>query len=173
MCYALCTRITMINKPRFQAIYSLITRCDTIADIGADHGKVAHYIAKSNLCKTLIVNDISPHSLQKAKIRLDVLKSVDNIKSSTALPNIKFIVCCGSELAAHIDTPIDCAIIAGIGGKEILKIVTGLMPKSAILSPQKNADITKTALKNLGYTIEKDLEIIDDRRKYAIFKINS
>ena len=52
---------------RLQAVAALFTPCETGADIGADHGKLSCYLLAHNICKKMIVTDISAGSLSKAK----------------------------------------------------------------------------------------------------------
>ncbi|MCL2848072.1 MAG: class I SAM-dependent methyltransferase [Firmicutes bacterium] len=160
-------------QTRLQTICSLIPKACVIADVGTDHGLVSEFIVRNKLCDTLIVNDISKQSLQKAIDRLGKFEINNNVGVNIARPQIMFINCCGSEITAKINLKIDCAVIAGMGGKEILKIMNSLMPKQAVLSPQKNVDVVRSELIAMGYEIVEDLEIIDKKKRYSIMLIRN
>ena len=149
---------------RINTICSYVPTADTIADIGADHGKVSAFIYRHGLAKNLIVNDISVASLEKAKRLFSKHKINDNV-------NLQFICADGIELEKLTNKKIDCAIIAGMGGGEIKKILTALKPKAAILDPRKNITELKESLKDLNYTIKSEEEITDKKRKYKILYI--
>jgi len=137
-----------------------VPKADTIADIGADHGKVSAYIYRNSFAKNLIVNDISADSLQKAKKLFDTLKP-----NGTAA---QFILSDGADLKSLISIPIDCIIIAGLGGREITKIITALMPPIAILDPRKNIPELRQSLLELDYQFIADTHIQDKGRFYDI-----
>jgi len=159
-----------MKQLRLQTICSLIPKVEVIADIGTDHGMVAEFIIKNNLCNTLIVNDISKLSLQKA---VDRLSKFDTVVAGINRPKIIFADCCGSEVTHKTNIQIICAVIAGMGGKEILKIMEGLKPQEAVLSPQKNVDIVRVELVEMGYSIIEDLEITDKKKRYNIIKVQT
>ncbi len=147
---------------RLEHIQSLIGSHYTIADIGCDHGKVSEYIAKSGLCKTLIVNDVSKLSLDKAKERLLLAKASDD-----NICDIKFMLCDGQELA---NQQIDCAVIAGIGGRIIEKIIKKIDVETLILSPQNFGYGVRECLYESGYKITIDNTIKDNGKFYDIIK---
>jgi len=146
---------------RLDTICSLIYKVTTIADIGCDHGKVSEFIYSNNLATNLIVNDISPNSISKAKRSLCKNSANNNTK-------ISFIECDGADLNNYIDKPIDLAIIAGMGGHEIIKIISNLMPSAAILDPRNCQLELRTALIVLGYIPKDDICVKEDNRFYDI-----
>ncbi|MCL2061784.1 MAG: class I SAM-dependent methyltransferase [Firmicutes bacterium] len=146
-------------KARIEKICSLITPAKTLADIGCDHGKVSEYIVRRGLAETLIVNDISSASLQKAQTRLS------RIPHQTA---VVYACCDGAQLTAH---PIDCAVIAGFGGRTLLRIIQSLLPPAAVLAPQNFQDGLRRGITELGYTIQTDCLVTDNKKPYQILRI--
>ncbi|MCL2797273.1 MAG: class I SAM-dependent methyltransferase [Firmicutes bacterium] len=151
---------------RLQTICSLIPRSSVIADVGCDHGKISEYIVKNGLAQVLIVNDISAPSLEKAKKRLASCESRMNKE------NIWYYCCDGVELADLADgIGINCAVIAGMGGREILRILETGIAETVILAPQNFADGVRKGLWELGYRVETDILVQDNNKFYDVLHI--
>ena len=138
---------------------SELVKGNIVADVGCDHGKLSEYLLKQKLCEKVIVSDISKSSLQKAI----------NLLSKEKL-NFESIHCNG--LVGYKDKVIDECIISGMGGDEIIKIISSspIEIKSYILSPQHNIiDVKKFMLDN-GFTITFDKIIKDKNKFYTILK---
>ncbi len=135
---------------RLKVLTSYITNCDVFADVGCDHGFVSEFVLKNNLAKTVIATDVSKPSLQKA------------INLLSNYPNFIAIHCDGFT---GVDNQVDQAIISGMGGEEIVKILssTTIKPNRLILSPQKNTYKVRRYLVENGYKILKDYTINDDK----------
>jgi len=144
---------------RIHTICSLINKTSSIVDIGCDHGKVSAYIAKNNLTDKLIVNDVSAPSLQKAK---DLLAKIPTDTQ------IEFVHCDGADL----QNAADLYIIAGMGGKEILRILENTNPQNAIIAPQRNIDKVYEGLEKLGYIVETEVYAIQKNKTYPIIRIH-
>ena len=139
---------------RIEAICSLIERCETLADIGCDHGFVASY-AHSIGCKEVIASDISETSVEKAKLAFS-----DN-------EGVSFVVSDGFKA---IKKKVDLAVIAGMGGKkiaEILETANYLVP-TLVLGPQHDADFLREYLVLQGYYIDADF-MAEERGKFYSF----
>ena len=93
---------------RLEVIASLVDR-KRIADVGCDHGKLAYYLLDNGISDYAVVSDISRPSLNKA---IDIL--------SKTKYNFDYICCDG--LSGYSGYNVDQAIIAGMGGDEIIKI---------------------------------------------------
>jgi len=72
------------------------------------------------------------------------------------------------------DTQVDQCVITGMGGDEIMKIISQspIAIKSYILSPQhNNIDVKKFMLK-IGYEIDYDIIVNEKNKFYNIFRCN-
>ncbi len=130
---------------RLEEIFSIIPECETFADIGCDHGYMAHAMLTRDKAKKVIIADISEKCLQKAK---DLLFAY--INSGRAIS----VVANG-----FIGVPnCDVGLVAGMGGEEICTILKGAktLPNTLVLQPMKNTDKVRLCLIDLGYKIEKD-----------------
>lgn len=153
----------MVNK-RIAKICELVTHNKT-AEIGADHGKITLELLKQKKAEKVYLTDISDKSLQKAR---------DNFKTSGFLSCAEFLV--GDGLLVF-DKPVKEfeAIIAGMGGKEIISIlsnenrVDGI--SDFILQPQKNVVQLREFLIKNGYKIIVDTMVKDMGKFYNVLKV--
>ena len=83
-----------------------------IADIACDHGYIGIGIYEKGLANKVIFSDISKKSLEKAQ---------KLIQNRNDFANFKFIVGNGLEVLTQ---QIFLSVIAGIGGREIVKILS-------------------------------------------------
>ena len=144
---------------RIDKLCSYLFKCKTFADVACDHGYIAEYMLKNNLCESVTVSDISEKCLKKAEILLAEYISAGKCRA----------ICCDG--LKEIDSDTDCVMIAGIGGEEILKILSeGFIPKSFIFQPMKNADTLRNYLLKNGCFIEMDDIFTDGKKYYFIIK---
>lgn len=138
-------------------------KCDYLADIGCDHGKVAVTAILENRANKAVCTDISAPSLDKAK-ELTKSKKLDD--------KISFAV--GDGLAPIKDENIDEVVIAGMGAREIIKILSAHKCKasSLILVAHKGCDLLREYLHNNGYKIVKDYVCLEGSHFYSIITAN-
>ncbi len=138
---------------RLEILFDLIGEGEVFADVGCDHGYIAQMVIKSGKYKKVILSDISKKSLDKA---INLLSPYGD--------KVEFIVSDGFE--GYTTTP-DGAIIAGMGGEEIVKILSGdILPNSLVLAPQKNTDKVRKILLDRGYKILKDFTFYSQGKFY-------
>ncbi|MBR3803862.1 MAG: SAM-dependent methyltransferase [Clostridia bacterium] len=141
---------------RLRTLFSLVGTGEVFADVGCDHGYLAEMVLKSGNYKRVIISDISKSSLQKA---VDLLKPYGD--------RVTAVVSDGLESFTELP---DEVAIAGMGGEEIVKILSSAMslPKKLVLAPQKNSVKVRKLLFDLGYKILKDFTIKDKGKFYDI-----
>ncbi|MDE6373506.1 MAG: class I SAM-dependent methyltransferase [Clostridia bacterium] len=143
---------------RIEKICSYIERSDTFADIGCDHGYCTRYALQSGMCGSAIIADISSKSLNKAEELLAPYIEDGRCRA----------VCCDG--LRDIPRDIGQVLIAGMGGEEIIKILTeGFIPEKFIFQPMKNADKLRRFLLSSGCEITVD-DIFKDGKFYFIIK---
>lgn len=130
---------------RLQTIFNEIPSCQVFADIGCDHGYIAKAMIECNKCQKFIIADISESCLEKARGLLK--KHLESGKGESVVSD-------GFEKIDYCDV----ALIAGMGGEEIIKILdkASSLPNTLILQPMKNVDKVRERLVALGYKINKD-----------------
>lgn len=143
---------------RIQTICSYIDKSPTFADVGCDHGYCAEYVLKNKLCEKVYITDVSAKCLAKAERLL-----AEYIKSGACVP-----VCCDG--LCGLDDDCEQALIAGMGGEEILKILRqSFIPRKFVFQPMKNAPELREYLIESGCKITAD-DIFYDGNYYFIIK---
>lgn len=135
---------------------------NTLVDVGCDHGKVSVEALLRNKVNRVIATDISEKSLKKCK---DLAKKLN-------LENIEFR--CGDGLQVVKDNEADIVCIAGMGGYEIVKILSSAPKgiKRIILCPHQDVEVLREYLAK-NYKILKDYSIFCDDHFYSLIVIES
>jgi len=149
---------------RLKTIVSMIEKCDSVIDVGTDHGYVPIYLVKNYIIKKAIASDINRGPVEKAK---------NNITLNNASSQISCRL--GSGLSTVKKGEVEIAIIAGMGGNLIrdileddLEVVKEL--KYIVLQPVQNAEVLREYLYNAGYDILDEEICIDDGKYYEVIK---
>ena len=145
---------------RLERIFSVLTECDVFADVGCDHGYMAKAMLDSGKCKRVIISDVSEKCLKKAQ---DLL--ADYAKSG----RVTSVVSDGFEKVG----PCDLALIAGMGGEEIISIIEKAksLPERLVVQPMKNTDRVRVAVIKAGYAVEKDFTFICQGKYYDLISL--
>ena len=131
----------------------------TYADIGCDHGYVALNLIGLGTTDFVYCVDIHKLSLEKAK---------NLFEKHNVIQKAKFYCSDGfSKLSTQEKKSIDCAIIAGMGGNETIKILTNYQTKSLVLQPMHNQRELREFLIKNGYNIVKDLVFCEKNKFYT------
>lgn len=138
---------------RIAQLFARLRPAKVFADIGCDHGYIALRAAESGLAETVYITDISEKCLEKAEKLLQPYIAAGRVKS---------VVCDGfSRIAEQVDE----AMIAGMGGEEIVKILSAAAqkPERLVLQPMKNAPALRKYLVSAGYRIAEDVTFRDGK----------
>lgn len=144
---------------RLTEIFSKIDECTVFADVGCDHGYVAKEMLRRKKCKKAIISDVSAKCLNKAE---ELLRK--EIDSGVAVS----VVSDGFEKLPECDL----ALVAGMGGEEIVSILekAPFFPQKLVLQPMKNADKVRTTLIKFGYKILIDYTFFNGGKYYDLIK---
>ncbi len=142
---------------RLKELFSLIPNCDTFADVGCDHGYISQAVIKSGKAKKVYFSDISSKCLKKAE---DLLSS--SVNEGVAVPCVSN----GFEKLPKVDS----ALVAGMGGEEIVAIINSAknLPNTLILQPMKNSEKVRVCLIKNGYKILKDYTFFAGEKFYDV-----
>jgi tRNA (adenine22-N1)-methyltransferase len=157
---------TVLNLgKRLETIVNFCSRTRTIADIGCDHGQVTAELILQAKAYTVIATDVSPASLNKA-VRL--------ASSLNILPFISFREGDGFAPITKYDK-VDSAVIAGMGGNEIIKMLreSKVRVNELVLQPMTDAVKLRGYLLQIGFKIVEDVVIKDSDKYYTIIKVKS
>ncbi len=132
-------------KERIAHICSLLSKADVFADVGCDHGYMAEYMLENGLCRKAYIADISAKSLKKAETLL-----ARHIAEGRCIPVV-------SDGLDGLPEKCDLVLIAGMGGEEIVKILSrAYLPEHFLLQPMKNSEKLRRYLVGRGARIERD-----------------
>ena len=150
---------------RMQEIVNLCDYCDTIIDVGTDHGKVPITIANLNLAKNVIAIDNKKGPLKACENNSKIYITNDEVNFITLLSN-------GLE---KVDKEIECGIIiSGIGYDNMCEILSDIENRNfkfLILSPHTKIDDLICFIQNLSFNIIEHLELDEDKKHYHIIKV--
>ena len=137
----------------------------TVADIGCDHGYVSIYLVQQKIADRAIAMDVrkGPLSGALSNIREFGLSEVITARLSDGLKELE-------------PGEADAAIIAGMGGKLMIRILEdkdpcGLGIKEAVLQPQSDLDEFRRYIRNKGYTIASERIILDEGKYYFPMRV--
>lgn len=148
----------MINlDPRLKAVLNEIKPCEVIADIGADHGKIAVSAKLGGLAKKVIASDISEPSVAKARALAIQYEAELDIRVGDGITTLS------------IDE-YDTVIIAGMGGIEISSILTKAINKfnRYIFAPHTKAYELRKFLSDKGILPIRDYKVFSKGKYYDI-----
>jgi len=142
---------------RLAAACDLVGYATCLVDVGCDHGKLCVYCLVSGAALRAIAVDISAPSLAKAEA----------LAASYDLP---LDVRLGDGLQPLAAGEADTAVIAGMGGMEIARILAlaPYAPRRLVLVPHKNADTVARYLHLAGYRTERDFVLLDEGHWYRV-----
>ena len=142
----------MIMSKRLDKLVELIPECNSLADVGCDHGYVGIEVLRQNKADDVTFIDVSQLSLDKARRNCpEELTDKVGFVCQDGLGNIN----------------VDCAVIAGMGGLEIIDILDRAVfpPHMLVLQPNRNAvDVRRRLARD--YRIQYDRMICDGGKFY-------
>ena len=154
-----------VLSPRLQTVASLIPCCRTVVDVGSDHGKLGAWCLRENICQNVIATDIHELPAKRTSERMmeenfedrsDVLVT-DGLKGVSLSPDMT-------------------AVIAGMGGLEICKILSSALtsdesiPKKMafVLQPQRSFYEVRKFLSEHGFSIQDEKISIEKGHFYVV-----
>ncbi len=148
---------------RLQVVASFIPDNTSIIDVGCDHALLDIYLMQTKKNIEILATDINPNPLEIASL---------NIKKYHLETKIKLKLMDGIK---DLDKNIKTIIMAGMGGilmtnilvssKENLKNV-----QTIILTPNNDFPLVREKITKLGFKIEKETLIIDNKKTYLVLK---
>ena len=144
-----------MKSKRLLAIASFIEKNDSVLDLGCDHGYLAIYLKKNNLCKNVIASDISSSALDIAKNNIKKYQVDIKTYLSDGLNNIKDFY--------------DTIVIAGMGTHSIIKILNDKeLPPKIILASNNDYPLLRKFMNSIGYYLEKELVVLEKDKYYIV-----
>lgn len=149
---------------RMKLAADMVSAGSITADIGCDHGYVSIYLYKTGRSSRCIAADVNKGPLQAAKNNIEVYGASGGVEArlSDGLKNIAV----GEA---------DCALMLGMGGNLIIKILsedkkkTGSF-KELILEPQSEYGAVRRFLYENGFVITKEAFVSECGKYYPIMR---
>lgn len=150
---------------RLKRIAEHVDKCESVADIGTDHGYIPIYLVKKEICKKAIASDINKGPIEKAKVNV-AFEGVSN--------RVKCLL--GPGLNPLKVGEVNGVILAGMGGNLTRDILLADMDKVKkydfiILQPAQNPEVLREFLYKNDYEIIDEDLIKDEGRFYELFKV--
>lgn len=136
---------------RIYALCDAVSKGESVADIGTDHGYVPMLLVKNGISEKAIMSDISASSLQKAR---NTFEEMD-----LAIDERDFRVADGLDSIEPAE--VDDIIIAGLGGLTISAILNADLEKTRsfkklIMQPRKHSGNLRYYLYTKGFDIVRE-----------------
>lgn len=148
---------------RLKLIASFVDDNSYVIDVGCDHALLDIFLVQTKSNIKTIASDINEGPLESAK---------KNIQENNLQDKIE--VKLGDGIKTITDE-VDTIVISGLGGETIVEIIKEDIDKlknikSIILSPHSDLYNVRKEITKLGYKIEKETIIYDQKKPYVIIK---
>ncbi|MCR4956859.1 MAG: class I SAM-dependent methyltransferase [Lachnospiraceae bacterium] len=152
---------------RMQAVASLVTPGRKVADIGCDHGYLPIYLVENHIAPSAVAMDINEGPLKAARKNIQKEGLQDKIKTRRS-----------DGLKELLESEGESVIIAGMGGRLVIKILTQSIDilkkdsgvKELILQPQSEQAFFRSSMRELGYVCVKEDMVFEDGKYYPMGK---
>lgn len=152
------------STPRLDAIFNLLSPFSSIADIGCDHAYLSLMLARAG--KNVVCSDINEGPVMRAKKNIEKFGFEDRISLRM-----------GDGLKTLASGECDAAVIAGMGGDVIEKIILGEMKiakeLTLFLQPMSKSQQLRKFLYESGFEIRSETLVKEERRIYTIMQVKS
>ncbi len=136
-------------EKRLDKLFSLIPVCRVLADVGCDHGYIGIEALQTGRAEKVYFTDISEPSLNKARANCP----------PELLDRAEFV--CGDGLCG---LKADVAVIAGMGGRKIISIISASIypPQFLVLQPNSEASAVREFISR-NYRFVTDEKMLDGK----------
>lgn len=160
------TKRSVKLSERMACVAGMVTPGGCVCDIGCDHGFVSIFLIQNDIARKVYAMDVGEGPLERARTHIDAYGLEDRIE--TRLSD-------GLSMITEED-PVDTAIMAGMGGILIEKIMKdamgrGLFVKEFVLQPQSGWEKLRAFLRRYAYQIIQEDMILEDGKYYPVMKV--
>ena len=143
----------------------LVPPCDTVADVGTDHGFLGIHLLQTGRCRRVLAADLREKPLASARANAAAFAVADRMDfvRSDGLHNLD-------------NNAFDVLVMAGMGGDLIAHILAEAPwleagDKTLILQPQSAANDLRRFLGERRYAIEVESLVRDGRFLYTVMRV--
>lgn len=156
-------RVPQLSRRLMMAV-QMVTKGNTVADIGCDHAHTSIYLIGSDTSPKAIAMDVRKGPLEHA---------INNVTDYGYEDKIDIRLSDGlDKLKLH---EVDTILITGMGGVLMEEILSRgrevmLTAKELVLSPQSHPDKVRRFVTEMGFTIVSEDMCYDDGKYYVVMK---
>ncbi len=159
------TEKNIVLSQRMQMVADMVSKGNVLADIGCDHGFVSIYLLEKGICPKVIAMDVNEGPLLRAK---------EHIEERGLSPYIDVRLSDGMEKLLLGEA--DSILIAGMGGRLVIKILTDCMEKARalkeiVLQPQSELHLVRQFLTDTGFHIIQEDMVKDNGKFYPAMRV--
>lgn len=150
---------------RLQSVADLAESCETMADVGTDHGYIPVYLVACKKAKRAIAMDVNQGPLLRAEEHILQYGMEEHIKTRLS-----------DGLSALKPKEAEVIVIAGMGGALMMRILsqgaeTARSAKELILQPQSELMAFRKFLYENGYQIMAEDMVCEDGKYYPMMAV--
>lgn len=152
---------------RLSAVAALVNSCNTMADIGTDHGYIPIYLVEQKKVHRAIAMDIGKGPLQRAKehVKLHGLDEYIELRLSDGARGL-------------IKGEAEEVVLAGMGGRLMMKIIEDSKElfhdlHGFVVQPQSEYGFVRHFLEDSGFAILKEDMVEEDGKYYPMMRVSS
>lgn len=152
----------MALSKRLEQVATMIPPCQTVADVGTDHGFLAVALIEKEIAGRVIAIDVNRGPLESAKRFVKERRLEGHIECRL-----------GDGLAVTTAGEIDCAVICGMGG-ELMQHIISVGPEllqTYVVQPQSHREELKKFLVAQGYGITDEQCLQEGKQYYDIWVV--
>ena len=146
---------------RLSAVAAMIPQGTSIADIGTDHAYLPIELIQNHTVRHAIAMDINEGPLRIAEKHIHEYGLSDEIECRLS-----------DGMAGLKQGEADCAVIAGMGGDLISRIISDDPDKvmELVLSPHTHPETVRRTLRDINYLIIDESMILDSGKYYTVIR---
>jgi len=134
----------------------------TVADIGADHARLAMYLAEQGISPQVIVTELGDGPMAKARQALDRSPCLERIELRQ-----------GDGLQVLLPGEAEAVVLAGMGGDTIIGILGFDWGKAAtfgrfLFQPMTRVKVLREGLAEQGWSIDEERLVREEDRLYIV-----
>lgn len=152
-------------RPRLAAAMEMLRGCDTLADIGCDHGRLSCAAVQSGAARRAIAIDISLPSLAKAQALAAYIGVDDRVRTRQ-----------GDGFMPLAQGEADAVALLGMGGTLMTRLLEAcpvplMGARTAVLQPMRAVEDIRRYLYARGYRVRDDRVVREAGRLYQVFAV--
>lgn len=149
---------------RLQGVADLVSAGTIVCDVGCDHGYIPIWLVQNQICPKVIAMDRGAGPLGRARenVRAFCLEEYITLRLSDGVGSLE-------------KGEADCLILAGMGGRLIIKILSEGMEKiramkEMVLQPQSEIAAVRRFLRESGFFIAEENMVYEDGKYYPMMR---